>query len=1025
MTYSETEVRPGPNLNMVLGPNGTGKSAIVCCIIVGLAGEVGLTGRGASPADFVKRNTDWATTYIELYNNKGPNYSVERKISITNRSRFKIDHKSEWKINGKPCLKSEVQALTKKLNIKVDNLCQFLPQDSVTQFVKMNSRELLNNTLKAAGDNQLVDDHLRLVTLTEEVSGKRAEASKIEKLCKENEVNVRRLEADVHQLRQREELVKEKSICSEKIYYAKYKEARNSYDEAKLQCNTLSVELEEIEAQSEPFKQKVDSSKAEEVKVRLAFKTSVDEVKTSLKSTERTISDIEDGKIDCQQEYSKFREKQTEENRREMTIRLKEQEIETYEAKLHDLRDVDCTRQIAQVKGELEEITAKMKSSQQVKMQLDEKIRNQLTAIRDTEREDEAINAVKNKRMFLLKTQNTNAYRVSEWLSTNKEKFKKRIYLPLMCEINVKDQKYSHIVESAISKPELVAFVCQTKEDLLTLTRLVRDQMKISINVILAPDESMDEKFRRQQTELPDCRDLGVKNYLIDMIDAPGPIMRYLCGTYNFHRIPVAGDCSEQQLKGLCDRCPKFYASNQLHTVNRSRYDDQKIHVQEPVRAARSLIYSLDKEKSDECRRRLDNLRRAHEQANNEKEDLLKKDDELKRTWQTLNERHAALTNKQSERTRLQTVIKINREQLEKLKTEKIDLVTERAKLQKSIEKINLRILGHLEKLSRIYEKVALHKKDTMRNMLSLKIAIFNHKLALKKFTTAQSDTTRLQGAIVAKKQEVSTLKSQLYTALAIAGEKIKGFKDGALSRSTKARFSTIAMETVEDLSNKLEDLSVRIQRIYQDSDNTVLNEFNRLNEQLKDKRYKLDELQTSIKQIDDELESIKQRWVPKLQDVIESIDTNYGQFMRKLNYDGKVQLDYDPQQPNNFAVYGIMILVKYRDREALIPLSSTRQSGGERSVATMIYMLALQAKTSVPFRCVDEINQGMDKENERKVFELLVSTADSSSSQYFLVSPKLLSNLPYSKKMTIHVVFNGNKVNLSWNDLTSKAISC
>ena len=38
--------------------------------------------------------------------------------------------------------------------------------------------------------------------------------------------------------------------------------------------------------------------------------------------------------------------------------------------------------------------------------------------------------------------------------------------------------------------------------------------------------------------------------------------------------------------------------------------------------------------------------------------------------------------------------------------------------------------------------------------------------------------------------------------------------------------------------------------------------------------------------------------------------------------------------------------------------LDPHRQSGGERSVATAIYMLALQTLTTVPFRCVDEINQ-------------------------------------------------------------------
>ena len=44
--------------------------------------------------------------------------------------------------------------------------------------------------------------------------------------------------------------------------------------------------------------------------------------------------------------------------------------------------------------------------------------------------------------------------------------------------------------------------------------------------------------------------------------------------------------------------------------------------------------------------------------------------------------------------------------------------------------------------------------------------------------------------------------------------------------------------------------------------------------------------------------------------------------------------------------------------------------------MATALYMLALQQLTSVPFRCVDEINQGMDAANEKRVFELLVRTS-------------------------------------------------
>lgn len=55
----------------------------------------------------------------------------------------------------------------------------------------------------------------------------------------------------------------------------------------------------------------------------------------------------------------------------------------------------------------------------------------------------------------------------------------------------------------------------------------------------------------------------------------------------------------------------------------------------------------------------------------------------------------------------------------------------------------------------------------------------------------------------------------------------------------------------------------------------------------------------------------------------------------------------------------GIKLLVKFREGQPLKELTAQVQSGGERSVATILFMLALQELSRVPFRCVDEINQG------------------------------------------------------------------
>lgn len=59
-----------------------------------------------------------------------------------------------------------------------------------------------------------------------------------------------------------------------------------------------------------------------------------------------------------------------------------------------------------------------------------------------------------------------------------------------------------------------------------------------------------------------------------------------------------------------------------------------------------------------------------------------------------------------------------------------------------------------------------------------------------------------------------------------------------------------------------------------------------------------------------------------------------------------------------DFSKFGIDIRVMFHRGEVLQKLNAQRQSGGERSVSTMLYLLSLQGVTSCAFRVVDEINQ-------------------------------------------------------------------
>ncbi|KAF4531955.1 hypothetical protein B566_EDAN006647 [Ephemera danica] len=114
---------------------------------------------------------------------------------------------------------------------------------------------------------------------------------------------------------------------------------------------------------------------------------------------------------------------------------------------------------------------------------------------------------------------------------------------------------------------------------------------------------------------------------------------------------------------------------------------------------------------------------------------------------------------------------------------------------------------------------------------------------------------------------------------------------------------------------------------------------------------------------------------------------------------------DTNMNVPNDYENYGLQIKVKFRAEEPMRDLSST-QSGGERSVSTAIYLLALQELTNVPFRCMDEINQGMDPTNERRIMNLMMKMSElEDTCQYFVVTPKLLLTLDYASSVTVMCV--------------------
>ena len=172
MTYSSVSLTPGPDLNVLIGPNGTGKSSFVCAIALGLNGKTELLGRAKELSEFVKRGETKAVIEITLKRNSvgGDEVDVVKRTLTKAKGGTKAHTSSAWHINGHPANSSDVDALVKgKHHVELGNLTNFLPQDKVASFAGLSEMDKLLTTEQTVNNGELWKLHEELIDKKENI----------------------------------------------------------------------------------------------------------------------------------------------------------------------------------------------------------------------------------------------------------------------------------------------------------------------------------------------------------------------------------------------------------------------------------------------------------------------------------------------------------------------------------------------------------------------------------------------------------------------------------------------------------------------------------------------------------------------------------------------------------------------------------------------------------------------------------------------------------------------------------------
>ena len=217
----------------------------------------------------------------------------------------------------------------------------------------------------------------------------------------------------------------------------------------------------------------------------------------------------------------------------------------------------------------------------------------------------------------------------------------------------------------------------------------------------------------------------------------------------------------------------------------------------------------------------------------------------------------------------------------------------------------------------------------------------------------------------------------------------LKDAKENVVTVTAKAEQSGARIAVLKNVSEILDeikltdghlaalaDVSEEIERMYES--------YSKLYLDLKEKAQVVTENREKT------LEEVKARmasWRTVMQSLIDRVNLEYQRIMNQALAMGEVRLS-DTQ---DIEMASLEILVGFKGAKP-VTLDSHTQSGGERTTATMSFLLALQQHVRSPFRAVDEYDIHMDPKNREMIARLLLALIKEATTQYVVITPSQIT---------------------------------
>lgn len=197
------------------------------------------------------------------------------------------------------------------------------------------------------------------------------------------------------------------------------------------------------------------------------------------------------------------------------------------------------------------------------------------------------------------------------------------------------------------------------------------------------------------------------------------------------------------------------------------------------------------------------------------------------------------------------------------------------------------------------------------------------------------------------------------------------------------SRFEKVVVDKpLTEIQMEIRSLKRVLER-YGDVDESVVETYEFYREQYNKLEEKLLEIARNRDQLLEDLNRRVERWRTEIFRYVGMVSNEFNRILLYFGGTGYARVE----DAEDIDTAHLQLYVAYGGAQPIL-LDAYTQSGGERTVAAVSFLMAMQRFVKSPFRAIDEFDVHMDPRNRSRVLELMIRYVSEVGGQYILITP-------------------------------------